>query len=291
MRIKKNMIIIMESLTNKEIKEKLNKWLECKTVNPFTERKIKIDGKTYKKLEKMYIDIFDGNFYKNKKISKIDSIVYNIFSNKNFNKSYDLELKNYLRIFIYLEFRTRELYLQYSYIPDLNRNRLEIGQPFKDTRLLFYELVRLNKIPNYLDIIINDNIEQKKYDKITELKILYKSYYELLKEHNFENKYIVNKDNINFEKIYIEEEFKDTKEYFSDVLDRLFEDNFKYYNIKIIHNTLKINFCLLLCDNCGKKSPKIICECGVNVYCNEKCKIKDFKYHYENCKYIITNIL
>lgn len=278
----------MESLTNKEIKDKLNKWLECKTVNPFSGRKIKIDGKTYKKLEKIHIDIFDGNFYKNKNITKIDSIVYNILSNKNFNKSYDLELKNYLRIFIYLEFRTRELYLQYLIIPENISHKYEIGQPFKDARLLFYELVRLNKIPNYLELIINDENEG---DNVSELKILYKSYYELLKEHNFENKHIVNKGDIIFEKKYIEEEFKDTKEYFSNVLDKLFEDNSKYYNIKNIHNTLKINFCFLLCDNCGKKSPKNICECGVNIYCNEKCKIKDFKCHYENCKYIITNDL
>lgn len=277
----------MENLTNKEVKEKLLKWSECKTINPFTKRKIKINGQTYKKLEKKYIDIFDGNFYKNKKITKIDSIIYNIFLNKSFNKSYDLELKNYLRIFIYLEFRTRELYLQYLRIPEkINIHKYEIGQPFKDTRLLFSELVKLNKIPNYLDIIINDEIEYENPGKFSELKILYKSYYELLKEHSFENKYIMSKEDINLEKKYIEEEFKDTKEYFSNVLDKSFENNYKYNNIKIINNTLKINFNSLLCDNCGKKSPKYICCCGINSYCNEYCKIKDRKKHYENCKFI-----
>ena len=42
----------------------------------------------------------------------------------------------------------------------------------------------------------------------------------------------------------------------------------------------------LICDTCGKYSPKLLCNCGVNIYCNETCKKKDLKNHHENCKYI-----
>ena len=163
----------MNKLTNEDIKKELNKWNENKSINPFTQRKIKINGPTYKKLEKKYIDMFDGNFYKNKEITKIDSIIYNIFLDKYFNKSYDMELKNYLRIFVYLEFRSRELYIQYINIPDDFKYKTEIGQPFKNTRLIFYELLRLNKIPVYSKIIINDYEYKYKEDnsnKIEELK-------------------------------------------------------------------------------------------------------------------------
>ncbi len=259
-------------LTNEDIKKELNKWNENKSINPFTQRKIKINGPTYKKLEKKYIDMFDGNFYKNKENTKIDSIIYNIFLDKYFNKSYDMELKNYLRIFVYLEFRSRELYIQYINIPDDFKYKTEIGQPFKNTRLIFYELLRLNKIPVYSKIIINDYEYKYKEDnsnKIEELKNLYKSYYELLEEHIFEDKYITSQKDITFEKNYIKEELKDTNEYFYNTLDKSFKKNPKYNNIKIIHKNLKINFDLLLCDNCGKKGVKLICCCGINVYCNE----------------------
>src|SRR5690349_5051455 len=133
---------LMNNLIDEEFKKKIQEWGNNKSINPFTKRKIKITGPTYKKIEKMYIDMFDVNFYKN---TKIDSIIYKIFLDKSFNKSYDIELKNYLRIFVYLEFRTRELYLQYINIPEFFNNyirKYKIGQPFRNTRLLFWELVK-----------------------------------------------------------------------------------------------------------------------------------------------------
>lgn len=271
------------NLTDNEIKEKIKQWNKCKTINPFTKRNIKINGPTYKKLDMIYIRLFDV-FYKKKEKTKIEYIIYNIFFNNNFNKSYDLELKKYLYVLVYLEFRTRELYLQYFNIPNINYENkiIKKGQPFKNIRLIFYNMIKLNKIPNYTEYLINNKISN---NYIEELKILYKSYYELLSEHTFENKYIVTNKDINFEKKYIIEEFKDTKEYFYKI-DKLFENNPKYNNIKVINNTLEINFNNLSCDNCGKKGPKLKCSCGVNVYCNESCEKKDFKLHYENCKYI-----
>jgi hypothetical protein len=237
----------------------------------------------------MYINIFDFNFYKNKKKTKIDSTIYKIFSDESFNKSYDIELKNYLRIFVYLEFRTRELFLQYINIPENFRNyihKYKIGQPFRNTRLLFSELVKLNKIPDYTHLLISDNIEYNENNEISDLKVLYKSYYDLLERHTFEDKYMAKEKDINYEKYFIKEEFKDTNNFFHEVLNDLFKDNPKYKNIKSIHNSLKIYPEFILCDNCGKEGPKNICICGINIYCNESCQIKDHKKHYENCKFI-----
>lgn len=273
------------NLTDNEIREKLIKWNECRTINPFTNRKIMINGPTYKNIEKKYIKIFDI-FYKNKNKSKIEIVIYNIFSDKNFNVFYDLELKKYLYILVFLEFRTRELYLQYINIPEkliFKKKTNDIGQPFKNVRLIFYELIRLNKIPNYVNIMANDKISN---NNINEIKILYKSYHELLFSYTFENKCIITKKEINFEKMYIIEEFKDTKEYFNKT-DMIFKKNPKYNNIKNIHNSMDIDINNLLCDNCGKKGPKLKCSCGVNIYCNEKCSKIDFKNHYENCKLYI----
>lgn len=273
------------NFTDNEIKEKLKDWNKFRTINPFTNRNIKINGPTYKKLEKKYIELFDV-FYKKKDKSKIEIIIYNIFLNNNFNKSYDLELKKYLYILIFLEFRTRELYLQYINIPEsliFKEKKNKIGQPFKNTRLIFYEMIKSNKIPYYINIMIKDN--KILNNNINEIKILYKSYYDLLSEYTFENNYIITKKDINFEKTYIIEEFKDTKEYFHKI-DNLFKNNPKYNNIKIINNTMNINFSYLLCDNCGKRGPKLKCSCGVNIYCNEFCERKDLKKHYENCKFI-----
>lgn len=55
----------MNNLSDDEIKEKLEKWPENKLVkpiiNPITNRKINIDGPTYKKLEKKYEELFSKN--------------------------------------------------------------------------------------------------------------------------------------------------------------------------------------------------------------------------------------
>lgn len=271
------------NLSYEKIHDNLQKWENDKSINPFTKRQIKLNGSTYINIDKLFINFKKYGIYKNnKKSTNMDYIIQNIFINKHFNKSYDLELKKYLYILVYLEFRTRELYLQYFDLSNINYENKndKKGQPFKNVRLIFYELIKLNKIPNYTFFMIDEEISN---DYIDELKILYKSYYETLKDYTFENKYIVSKKDIDFEKRYIMEEFKDTKEYFYKI-DNLFDDNPKYNNIKKIHNTMNIDN--LICDTCSKYSPKLLCNCGVNIYCNERCKKKDFKNHYENCKYI-----
>lgn len=271
-------------MTYYELQEKLQKWEKNKLINPFTKRKIKLNSKTYKNIEIIYNNFKKYGIYKsNKKLTKIEYIIQNIFLNKNFYKSYNIKLKKYLYILTYLEFRTRELYLQYFSIPEEFDNKLETGQPFKDKRLFFYEMIKQNVIPDYLFFLIMDN--NNFTDKnIISLQILYKSYYVLLSEHNFEHKVVVQDKDIYYEIQYIEEEFKDTKDFFYQTLDRLYNNIPKYKNIKNIHNNLTINN--LICDSCGKDNPKFKCNCGINIYCNEKCKIKDFKSHYENCKYI-----
>lgn len=55
----------MNNLSEDEIKKKMGKWPENKLVNPIinpiTNRKINIDGPTYKKLEKKYEELFSNN--------------------------------------------------------------------------------------------------------------------------------------------------------------------------------------------------------------------------------------
>jgi hypothetical protein len=273
-------------LTYYELQEKLNQWEKNKLINPFTKRKINFNSKTYKNIEIIY-NIFKkyGVYKSNKKLTKIECIIQNIFLNKHFNKSYNIKLKKYLYILTYLEFRTRELYLQYFLIPEKIDNKIEIGQPFKDKRLFFCEMIKLNIIPEYISFLIT--YDNSFTDKIISLQILYKSYYELLSEYSFEHKVVVQDKDINYEIQYIEEEFNDTNDFFYQKLDKLFNNIPKYTNIKNIHNNLTINN--LVCDTCGKNNPKFECNCGINIYCNEKCKIKDIKSHYENCKYIINN--
>lgn len=55
----------MNNLSENDLKEKLRKWPEIKLVspiiNPITNRKINIDGPTYKKIEKKYEELFSNN--------------------------------------------------------------------------------------------------------------------------------------------------------------------------------------------------------------------------------------
>lgn len=269
-------------LSYNDLNEKICQWEKNKSINPFTKRKICIGSSTYINLKNTFNNFRKYRIYiTNKKLTKIDHVIQNIFINKNFYDSYNKEIKIYLYILTYLEFRTREMYLKYIYIPEKFENIEIFGQPFKDKRIYFYKMMTLNMIPNYISFLINNNIEDK---SIISLQILYKSYYELLSEHSFEHKIVVSDKDIKYEIQYIKEEFKDTEEFFYKKLDEQFNDIPKYKNIKKIHNRLSISN--LFCDTCGKKYAKYICECGINIYCNEKCKNKDFKYHYENCKYI-----
>lgn len=280
----------MENKLNFELsyyhmKIKMDQWELDKTINPFTNRKINKNSNTYKKVKNIF-DIFKKYriYISNKKITKVEHVIQNIFIDKNFYISYNKEIKRYLYILTYLEFRTRELYLQFINIPEFFENKNIIGQPLKDKRIFFYKMIILNIIPNYILFLNNNEFMDK---NITGLQILYKSYYELLSEHSFENKIIVTDNDIKYEMQYIEEEFKDTKDFFYKSLDKHFINIPKYKNIKKIHNSLSLFN--LICDTCGKKGSKFLCECGINIYCNEKCKIKDFRYHYENCKYICNN--
>jgi hypothetical protein len=274
-------------LNHHELQEKIQQWKKNKLINPFTKRKIKLNSKTYNNIEKIYNDFKKYGIYKsNKKLTKIEYIIQSIFLKKNFYKSYNIKIKKYLYIITYLEFRTRELYLQYIHIPENFDYKIQTGQPFKDKRLFFYEMIKLNMFPDYISFLTmeNNNFIDK---NIISLQILYKSYHELLSEHSFEHKIIVSDKDVKYEIQYIEEEFEDTKQFFYQSLDKFFDNIPKYKNIKNIHNKLTINN--LICDSCGKNTPKLICNCGINIYCNEKCKIKDFKNHYENCKYITNN--
>lgn len=264
------------------LSEKLEKWEENEQVNPFTGRKIIINKCTHKNLKRIFDNFKKYKFYtcKNKKLTKIEHIIQNIFIDKNFHVWYNKNLKRYLYILTYLEFRTRELYLNYIGVPKNFENKIIVGQPFKNTRFFFYKMMKLNIIPDYITYLTMNKDENTN----NSLQILYKSYYELLSEHMFENKVIVLGKDIKYEIKYIEEEFKDTNDFFYKTLDKEFINLPKYKNIKKIHNELSLFN--LNCDTCGKNYPKHICRCGVNIYCNEQCKIKDFKQHYENCKYI-----
>ena len=285
--------MIKLDLSYEELKNKTKIWETDKSINPFTKRKIKPFGPTYMKIDTIFNNFKDNKTYKTKTYkthgySEIDIEIQNIFINKHFNISYDIELKKYLFILVYLEFRSRELYLQYLKIYHINYTKTKAeskeirGQPFKNARLLFYILVKNGKIPFYTKNIISDEFlkEQTENDQLDVLKTLYKGYYELLSEHYFEDKYVASKKDIDFEKLYILEEINDTKEYFFKI-DVLFKNNPKYNNIKLINNNLNIKE--LVCDTCGKRNPRLLCHCGVNIYCTEKCKIKDMKDHYVCC--------
>lgn len=73
------------------LKDKLLIWYKNKLINPFSNRKIKLNGPTYKKLEKMYKKKYNEKIkrnYLNHRINKIDPILLqklplNNFSNKN----------------------------------------------------------------------------------------------------------------------------------------------------------------------------------------------------------------
>ena len=55
----------MNNLSENELKEKLQKWPKNKLlnpiINPITNRKINMNGTTYKKIEKMYKKLFDND--------------------------------------------------------------------------------------------------------------------------------------------------------------------------------------------------------------------------------------
>lgn len=75
----------MNNLSEKDLKEKLQKWPEIKLVspiiNPITNRKINIDGPTYKKIEKMYEELFSNNF-NNESINIEDDKIVEDFNEK-----------------------------------------------------------------------------------------------------------------------------------------------------------------------------------------------------------------
>ena len=78
----------MNNLSEDEIKEKLGKWPENKLVkpiiNPITNRKINIDGPTYKKLEKKYKELFFKN--SNNENNNIENDI-----SENFDKKLNIE--------------------------------------------------------------------------------------------------------------------------------------------------------------------------------------------------------
>lgn len=75
----------MNNLSENELKEKLKKWPENKLlnpiINPITNRKININGTTYKKIEKMYKELFN-NDTDNTSIKTDDDNVVEIFHKK-----------------------------------------------------------------------------------------------------------------------------------------------------------------------------------------------------------------
>lgn len=75
----------MNNLSENELKEKLKKWPENKLlnpiINPITNRKININGTTYKKIEKMYKELFN-NDTDNSSIKTDDDNVVEIFHKK-----------------------------------------------------------------------------------------------------------------------------------------------------------------------------------------------------------------
>lgn len=80
----------MDNLSDNELNEKLQKWPVNKTlnpiINPITNRKININGPTYKKIEKKYMELFSNNESMN---IEDDDIVEDFNKKLNINKISD----------------------------------------------------------------------------------------------------------------------------------------------------------------------------------------------------------